>query len=352
MSLGPIMFDLEGPKLLPEERDLLSHPLAGGIILFSRNYQNPEQLSALVRDIHGVREPQPLVAVDQEGGSVQRFRESFTALPAAMRFGEIFDRDPARARALAEQCGWLMAVELRAHDVDFSFAPVLDLGRGRSKVIGSRAFHRDPNVVSRLGAAFMRGMKEAGMASVGKHFPGHGTVEADSHVDVPVDARTRESIFSRDLAPFERMIQSGLPAIMPAHVIYPEVDNRPAGFSPIWLQSILRRQLGFQGAIFSDDVTMAGAAWGGNSTGRAKSALAAGCDMVLVCNNRRGVEEILRGLGEYHHPASALRLARLHGHGKFRREALLAREDYQRVAATVRDLEPEPELDLHDDGPA
>ncbi|VFN01218.1 MAG: beta-N-acetylhexosaminidase [Candidatus Kentron sp. G] len=351
MSLGPIMLDLEGPQLLPEERELLSHPLTGGVILFSRNYRTPEQLSALVADIHGVREPQLLVAVDHEGGSVQRFREGFTVLPAARRFGEIHGRDPDRARVLAEACGWLMAAELRAHDVDFSFAPVLDLGKGRSRVIGDRAFHRDPKTVARLAGAVARGMKRAGMASVGKHFPGHGTVEADSHVDIPIDPRTLETILSRDLIPFARMIRSGLPAMMPAHVIYPKVDERPAGFSPVWLRSILRGQLGFQGAIFSDDITMAGAAWAGDSIERARSALNAGCDMMLVCNNRQGVQEILAGLVEYHDPVSALRLARLHGRGRYHRAELSAWAEHRQAAALLCALESEPELDLHDDRP-
>lgn len=352
MSLGPIMFDLEGPELTAEERELLSHPLAGGIILFSRNYQTPEQLSALVTSIHKLTDPRLLVAVDHEGGSVQRFRDAFTTLPAAIRFGEIHDRDAIEACALAEQCGWVMAVELRAHDVDFSFAPVLDLGKGRSRVIGSRAFHRNPEVVARLGKSFLRGMKKAGMASVGKHFPGHGTVEADSHVDIPIDPRPLETIFLKDLVPFEQMIQAGLPAVMPAHVIYPEVDGKPAGFSSVWLQSVLRGQLGFQGAIFSDDISMAGATWGGDNIGRAGSALEAGCDMVLVCNNRRGVEDIMDGLGEYSNPVSAIRLARMHGHGQCHWDDLLSWDSYREAAATILALESEPELDLHDDGPA
>nr|VFK00059.1 MAG: beta-N-acetylhexosaminidase [Candidatus Kentron sp. H]VFK00127.1 MAG: beta-N-acetylhexosaminidase [Candidatus Kentron sp. H]VFK04292.1 MAG: beta-N-acetylhexosaminidase [Candidatus Kentron sp. H] len=357
MSLGPIMFDLEGPELTAEERALLAHPLVGGVILFSRNYRTPGQLSALVESIHKLREPRLLVAVDHEGGSVQRFRDAFTLLPAAMRLGEIHDRDIVRACALAEQCGWVMAVELRAYDVDFSFAPVLDLGKGPSRVIRSRAFHRDPTVVARLGKSFLRGAKKAGMASVGKHFPGHGAVEADSHVDVPIDTRTLETLFSRDLVPFDRMIRAGLPAVMPAHVIYPKVDEKPAGFSSVWLRSVLRGQLGFTGAIFSDDITMAGAAWAGDPIERAKSALAAGCDMVVVCNNRPGVVDILEGLGregsdQYPDPVSALRLARLHGHGQCHWDDLLSWDSYQKASAAVLALESEPELHLHDDRPA
>nr|VFJ92514.1 MAG: beta-N-acetylhexosaminidase [Candidatus Kentron sp. LFY] len=352
MSLGPIMFDLQGPELLTEEKDLLCHPLASGVILFSRNYQTPDQLTNLVAEIHGLKEPRLLVAVDHEGGSVQRFRDSFTTLPAAARFGEIHDHDPITACNLAEQCGWLMAVELRVHDVDFSFAPVLDLGKGRSKVIGNRAFHRDPEIVAKLAKSFLRGARQAGMAAVGKHFPGHGTVEADSHVDVPIDERTLETIYLKDLVPFEQMIHAGLPAVMPAHVIYPKVDDKPAGFSSVWLRSVLRKQLGFEGAIFSDDITMAGAAKVGGSLHRARAALDAGCDMVLVCNDRQGVQDILDGLKKYHNPVSAIRLARMHGHGQYHWDDLLSWENYRQAASAISALEPEPELDLHDDGPA
>nr|VFJ65699.1 MAG: beta-N-acetylhexosaminidase [Candidatus Kentron sp. FW] len=352
MSLGPIMLDLQGPELLPEERDLLGHPLAGGVILFSRNYQTPGQLTRLVADIHQRKEPRLLVAVDHEGGSVQRFRDSFTTLPAAARFGETYDHDPIAACGLAEQCGWVMAVELRAHDVDFSFAPVLDLGKGPGRVIGNRAFHRDPEIIAKLAKSFQRGVRRAGMAAVGKHFPGHGTVEADSHVDVPMDGRTLETIYQKDLVPFERMIHAGLPAIMPAHVIYPQVDDKPAGFSSVWLRTILRNQLGFNGAIFSDDITMAGAAVMGTSTERAHAALEAGCDMVIVCNDRKGVQDILDGLGKHPDPVAATRLARMHGHGQCHWDDLLSWENYRQATASLCALEPEPELDLHDDGPA
>jgi len=350
MSLGPIMFDLQGPELLSEERDLLRHPATGGVILFSRNYETPDQLTNLVANIHECKEPRLLVAVDHEGGSVQRFRDSFTALPAAARFGETYDHDPIRACGLAEQCGWVMAVELRAHDVDFSFAPVLDLGKGRSKVIGNRAFHHDPEVIVKLAKSFLRGVRRAGMAAVGKHFPGHGTVEADSHTDVPIDNRTLESIYLKDLVPFEQMIHTGLPAVMPAHVIYPKVDDKPAGFSSVWLRSVLRGQLGFEGTIFSDDITMAGAAGAGGSIDRTRAALEAGCDMVLVCNDRKGVQNILNELGEYHDPVAATRLARMHGHGQCHWDDLLSWKNYRQATASVSALEPEPELDLHDDG--
>nr|VFK50747.1 MAG: beta-N-acetylhexosaminidase [Candidatus Kentron sp. TUN]VFK51945.1 MAG: beta-N-acetylhexosaminidase [Candidatus Kentron sp. TUN] len=345
MSLGPIMFDLEGPELLAEEQDLLRHPLAGGVILFSRNYQTPDQLTNLVANIHELREPRLLVAVDHEGGKVQRFRDSFTTLPAAARFGEVHDHDPIMACSLAEQSGWVMAVELRAHDVDFSFAPVLDLGKGQSKVIGSRAFHHDPEVVAKLGKSFLRGVRRAGMATVGKHFPGHGTVEADSHEDVPIDERTLESIYLKDLIPFNQMIQAGLHAIMPAHVIYPKVDDKPAGFSSVWLHSVLREKLRFEGVIFSDDITMVGAMQAGGSIDRAHAALTAGCDIVLVCNDRKGVQDILDGLGKYHNPATEPRLARMHGHGQCHWDDLLSWDNYRQATSSLSALESKPELD-------
>nr|VFK33238.1 MAG: beta-N-acetylhexosaminidase [Candidatus Kentron sp. MB]VFK76108.1 MAG: beta-N-acetylhexosaminidase [Candidatus Kentron sp. MB] len=344
MSLGPIMFDLQGPELLAEERDLLQHPLAGGIILFDRNYRTPEQLTRLVADIRACQESPLLVSVDHEGGNVQRFRDPFTNLPVAARFGEIHDRDPVMACGLAERYGWIMAVELRAHNVDFSFAPVLDLGKGQSKVIGRRAFHGDPEVVAKLAKSFLRGVRRAGMAAVGKHFPGHGTVEADSHVDTPVDERTLDNIWSEDLIPFRQIIHAGLPAIMPAHVIYPEIDDKPAGFSSVWLRSVLRERLGFQGAIFSDDITMAGANIASKASDRAQAALDAGCDMVLVCNDRQGVQDILNELGEHHdvdQAGRATRLAQMHGHGQCHWDDLLSWENYRQAVSALSALEPD-----------
>jgi beta-N-acetylhexosaminidase len=322
MSLGPIMLDLAGLEISPEERDILRHPLVGGVILFTRNYESPEQLQHLVADIHGLRDPHLLVAVDHEGGRVQRFRHGFTELPPAGVFGEIYDDDPKRAKRLAETCGWLMAAELRAEGIDFSFAPVLDLDYGVSTVIGDRAFHRKPEVVGDLAISSMLGMQRAGMVATGKHFPGHGAVVADSHVDMPVDERDFEAIYDEDVQPFGRLIRAGLGAIMPAHVIYPAVDDKPACFSPLWLKSVLRERLGFQGVIFSDDLTMKGAHVMGDIVARGQAALAAGCDMVLVCNHPAESVRLLDGLDVAADPVSHVRLARLHERHNIDRQSL------------------------------
>jgi len=335
MSLGPVMLDVQGLELLPEERERLKHPLVGGVILFSRNYQSPEQIEALVRDIHAQREPQLLVAVDHEGGRVQRFRDGFTTLPPIRELGRIHDENPKRARRLAETSGWLMATELRAIGVDFSFAPVLDLDRGVSRVIGDRAFHSHPETVADLAHAYMVGMHQAGMAAVGKHFPGHGAVEADSHLALPVDGRKLVDIQSEDMVPFERMIHYGLEGIMPAHVVFSRVDSLPAGFSSIWLRRILREQLGFQGVIFSDDLSMEGAKVAGDVVARAKMALSAGCDMVLVCNDTTAADQVLTGLGTHDDPVSHLRLVRMHGRENPTRTQLAQDQSYRDAVRAV-----------------
>lgn len=313
MSLGPVMLDLEGTALTREEKRLLQHPAVGGVILFSRNFVSHSQIDELCRSIHAVRNPHLLIAVDHEGGRVQRFKEGFTHLPPAAWYGEQYAKQPSHGLKLAEQGGWLMASELRSCGVDFSFAPVLDLGRGISRVIGDRAFSGEPDVVARLAHAWMRGCHSAGMAVVGKHFPGHGGVEADSHLALPIDSRRFEEIEFEDLRPFDHMIQTGMEAVMPAHVIYQQVDGQLAGFSRFWLQKILRGQLGFQGVIFSDDLNMAAADAAGDYAARAEAALAAGCDMVLVCNNRAATLEVLAHLNGYDDPATHVRLVRMHG---------------------------------------
>ncbi len=352
MTLGPVMLDLESTGLTSEERELLCHPLVGGVILFSRNYQDPRQLQCMVEQIHGLRTPQLLVAVDQEGGRVQRFRHAFTPLPAPARLGSLYDEKPEQALALAEHFGWLMAVELRALGVDISFAPVLDVRQAKSRVIGDRALHRNPEIIARLGRMLMRGMGKGGMAAVGKHFPGHGSVKEDSHTSLPVDNRNLETIRLDDMLAFERMFHFGLSAVMPAHVLYPEVDHYPAGFSRIWLLEILRRQLNFQGAIFSDDLTMAGAAIGGNPVERAQLALEAGCDMVLVCNDRQGALQILDELKPGHLAVTSTRLARLHGRHLPEHEALQVSAAYQQTVQMLASLHQELELDFGENTPA
>ena len=338
MSLGPVMLDVQGLALSDEERERLRHPLAGGVILFTRNYQSPEQVESLVAEIHALREPQLLVAVDHEGGRVQRFRDGFTLLPPMARLGEHYAENRKRAKRLAETCGWLMARELRAVGVDFSFAPVLDLNRGISRAIGDRSFHPDPEVVADIGHSLMIGMARAGMAATGKHFPGHGGVEADSHVAIPVDERELADIVAEDILPFERMIHFGLAAIMPAHVIYPRVDAQPAGFSRFWLQEVLRRRLGFQGVIFSDDLSMEGAKVAGGVVERAQAALSAGCDMVLVCNDAMAAAQVLDRLGCYDNPVSHLRLVRMHGRHPVSRTQLAQDDTYRQAVHMVQNV--------------
>jgi beta-N-acetylhexosaminidase len=309
-ALGPVMLDLAGTILTDEERELLRHPLVGGVILFSRNYADPEQLCRLTAEIHAAREPRLLIAVDHEGGRVQRFREGFSRLPAMRGLGLLWDRDREAALAGARATGYVLAAELRACGVDLSFAPVLDLDYGPSTVIGDRALHREPEAVAQLAGALIDGLAEAGMGAVGKHFPGHGFVSADSHVAVPVDTRSYDQIAAADMAPY-RTLAPRLAGVMPAHIVFEQVDRMPAGYSRSWLQTILRQRLGFDGVVFSDDLSMEGARVAGGVAERAQAALTAGCDMVLVCNDAASARELLERWQPRRDEHPARRLARL-----------------------------------------
>jgi beta-N-acetylhexosaminidase len=346
MSMGPVMADVRGLELQPEEREMLRHPAVGGVILFSRNYESAEQLCRLAEDIHRLREPPLLIAVDQEGGRVQRFRDGFFRLPAVGRLGAIYDKDRQRALRLAQEAGWLMASEVLSVGVDLSFAPVLDLDIGVSTVIGDRAFHRRPEVVAQLAMAYQRGMHQAGMASVGKHFPGHGGVAADSHHSLPEDPRSLADLELEDLIPFQRLMHNDLNAVMAAHVLYPQIDAQPAGFSRRWLSGVLRQNLGFQGAIFSDDLSMGGAEWAGDYPDRARMALQAGCDMVLVCNQPEQAARVIESLSAYNNPAAQLRLARMHGAAFPQRGALTSCQRWRSATALLDDCEAERWLDM------
>ncbi len=298
LPLGAAIIDPSGAVLSDDDRRRLSHPAVGGVILFAHNYENPQQLAALTREIEALRDPALPVCVDHEGGRVQRFREGFTAIPPMRRLGRLWDRDHGAAREAAHATGYVIAAELAAHGVDFSFAPVLDLDYGGSSVIGDRALHYDPIAAGALAAELVKGFDAGGMAAVGKHFPGHGYATADSHVAVPLDERSAAEIMRKDVAPYRPAIAAGLAGVMPAHVVYPKADTEPAGYSKHWLLEVLRGQLGFGGLIFSDDLAMEGASTAGGLPERARAALAAGCDMVLLCQNPTGQDTLLEALGD------------------------------------------------------
>lgn len=289
------MIDLDGMRLTQEDIELIEHPLVGGIILFARNCDTPKQVADLTRSIRSIKS-NLLIAVDQEGGRVARLKNGFTPLPPARYYGQRYDKNPQAAHQFVDTCAQVLALELAATGIDLSFAPVLDLDKGVSTVIGDRAFHSDPNIIAELATTWMNGMRKIGLSAVGKHFPGHGSVAPDSHVDIPHDLRTLNEIESADLIPFAKLILNGIEGMMPAHIIFDHIDSLPAGFSRYWLQEILRGKYGFQGAIFSDDLSMKGASAIGGYLERAEIALEAGCSMILLCNNRKNVEKVVETL--------------------------------------------------------
>lgn len=315
LPLGVVIADVEGLHLINGDRARLAHPQIGGVILFARNFESVEQLCALTAELRALRSPELIIAVDHEGGRVQRFRDGFTAIPAMRALGQLWDRDEDAALTAARDCGFVLAAELRTCGVTLSFTPVLDIDFGESSVIGDRAFHRSPMVVAGLAAALQRGLAEGGLGSCGKHFPGHGFIRADSHDEVPIDERELAQIEAEDMQPYRLLIAAGLSSVMPAHVIYPKVDARPAGFSRRWLVDILRGQMRFEGLIFSDDLSMEGASVAGGYVERGRAALEAGCDMVLLCNEPANTDTLLVGLAKVGiGPVASRRVAQLHKH--------------------------------------
>jgi beta-N-acetylhexosaminidase len=316
MSLGPLMVDIAGTELTSDDVRVLSHPLVGSVILFTRNYRDVAQVTALCESIRALRSPHLLISVDHEGGRIQRFRAGFTQLPAARLLGRRFDQDRRLGLSLAHAVGWLMASELRAVGVDFSFAPCVDLDYGLSEIIGDRAFHADADAAAALAVAYMTGMREAGMPAIAKHFPGHGAVTADSHVALPIDRREFVDM-EADIRPYRLLIENNVAGIMAAHVVYPAIDELPASLSHRWMNGVLRNELKFHGCIFADDLSMAGAAAFGGILERVKLAFAAGCDVLPICNDRQAVKSVLEhfgsGLGS---PASQARVVRMRARGE------------------------------------
>jgi len=341
LGLGPLMVDIAGTELSDEDTRVLAHPLVGSVLLFSRNYTDPQQIAALTEAIRAVRSPHLLIAVDHEGGRVQRFREGFTRLPAARLLGRQYDEDRRDGLALAQSVGWLLASELRAVGVDFSFAPCADLDYGVSEIIGDRAFHSDPDSVAALAVATLSGMREAGMAAVAKHFPGHGAVVADSHVALPVDRREFADL-EGDIRPYRPLIDNNVPGIMAAHVVFPAIDALPASLSKRWITGVLRGELGFHGCVFADDLSMAGAVAFGNVVERAELAIAAGCDVLPICNDRHSVELALDRLGaDAVSAASQARLVRMRARGEAPAD-LHGNRHWQETAARIAALRTPP----------
>ena len=345
MSLGPLMISLKGLALDDEERTWLQSPAVGGAILFTRNFADVEQLTALVDEIHALRSPPLLVAVDQEGGRVQRLKEPFTQLPPMRALGHRYDLDPKTARKAAVDFGWLMASELLAVGIDLSFAPVIDLDLGLAEVIGDRALHPEAEIVAELADAFVDGMLSAGMVPTAKHFPSHAGARADSHTDLAVDRRDHPVLFD-DLLPYRRLIASGLHSIMVGHVSFPLLDELPASLSRWWIQTELRGRMRFAGAVISDDMNMAGASAHGSPAQRIALALAAGCDLVLLCNCPEVIPEVIDSLAEYTDPAAQLRLMRLRGRAGPDLESLRRTERFAAASRSIAGLIEPPELRL------
>jgi beta-N-acetylhexosaminidase len=340
------MLDVEGLSLSPADRTLLREDAVGGVILFSRNYASPTQLADLVAEIRALRNPALLIAVDHEGGRVQRFRDGFTVIPAMRQLGHHYDADRVGALEQAKTIGWLIGSELRAAGIDLSFTPCVDLDWGISEVIGDRSFHKKPGVVAELASALAHGLSDAGMVAVAKHFPGHGAVVADSHTHLPIDRRQFGDVLD-DMQPYEVLIrQRSIGAVMMAHIVYSETDSLPAGFSSYWIGNQLRSQLGFDGAVFCDDLSMEAAASYGSVPKRAALALAAGCDMVLVCNNRSAASATVASLRDYSNPTSLVRLARLHGTGHVLRESLIVSDEWQQAIERLKHWSDRPVLEM------
>jgi len=345
MSLGPLMISLKGPSLDNDERDWLHSPAVGGVILFTRNFVDPDQLSALVAEIHALRSPALLVAVDHEGGRVQRFRAPFVELPALRMLGHRYDLEPRAALKVAVEFGWLMAAEMIAVGIDLSFAPVVDLDLGLSEVIGDRALHEDAEVVASLAGAFIDGMQAAGMVATAKHFPTHAGAHADSHMDLAFDRRDYDALYD-DLLPYRRLIAGGLHSIMISHVAFPKLDELPASLSQWWIETELRREFGFTGAVISDDMNMAGAAAFGTPSECVRRALDAGCDMVLLCNCPEDVADVIDSLEGYSDPAAQLRLMRLRARPGPDLPTLRSSARWQHAVQLIEQLDAPPDLKL------
>jgi len=343
------MVDVAGLELTAEEREYLQHPLVGGVILFSRNYEDRLQVTALVDEIKSLRSPGLLVAVDQEGGRVQRFRDGFTELPPLHQLGHLFDTDPMLARHMASLHGWLMASEILDLGIDISFAPVVDIDYGMSQVIGDRAFHAKPDIVAAMSLAYMQGMRRAGMAATAKHFPGHGGVKVDSHHALPVDERSYADL-TDDLRPYETLFANGLEAVMVAHIRYPAINPDIASLSRFWLVDQLRDQFGFKGAIFSDDLTMGGAEEAGTVPERTRIALDAGADMALICNNPEAavaaINELKNEQDKYISPVSHGRLAAMRARRDKSAEMIYGSQQWREVRNELDSGLQPPELTL------